>query len=408
MPGIISFPTIVEQAVDEFGGMFANTPERWHFAEVLTGLMVAERKNVSAINAEFAQTTDQSCLNRWITQVPWDVEQLNEHRLAWLQGHSSTRYSARGVIAIDNTLVDHSGEMIEDVGWFWDHADRRHLMAHDYVIANYVCTSGKHYPLEFRRFRKRAACAEDEPASPFKNHTHLFKELVDWVVEREIPGDFAFDSYFSSAESLNHIQGHKRGYVGDLKSNRKVRFKGAEMKAAEWAAGIAPDDRQRVDIGDRKQWYFTRTVHLPQVDHSVRLVILWDRKNGKKPVKCLVTNRVYWEISRILNVYRKRWTGTETFHQDGKQHLGMGDGQLRTAKGQTRHLYLVMLAHSLLIAQMQQGRACGWAHSVLTTIGQACRAVSRETLSKTIHWAVEQATTVGWNQQRIVTFLELA
>ncbi len=211
MPGIISFPTIVEQAVDEFGGMFANTPERWHFAEVLTGLMVAERKNVSAINAEFAQTTDQSCLNRWITQVPWDVEQLNEHRLAWLQGHSSTRYSARGVIAIDNTLVDHSGEMIEDAGWFWDHADRRHLIAHDYVIANYVCTSGKHYPLEFRRFRKRAACADVDPASPFKNHTHLFKELVDWVVEREIPGDFAFDSYFSSAESLNHIQGHKRG-----------------------------------------------------------------------------------------------------------------------------------------------------------------------------------------------------
>ena len=408
MPGIIAFPTIVEQAVDEFGWVFANTPERWHFAEYLTGLMVAERKNVSAINAEFAQATDQSCLNRWITQVPWDVELLNEHRLAWLQGHSSTRYSARGVIAIDNTLVDHSGEMIEDVGWFWDHADRRHLIAHDYVIANYVCTSGKHYPLEFRRFRKRAACAEDEPASPFKSHTTLFKELADGVVEREIPGDFAFDSYFSSAESLNHIQGHKRGYVGDLKSNRKVWFKGEEMKAAEWAAGIASDDRQRVDIGDRKQWYVTRTVRLPNVDHPVRLVILWDRKNGKKPAKYLVTNRVYWEISRILNVYRKRWTGTETFHRDGKQHLGMGDGQLRTAKGQTRHLYLVMLAHSLLIAQMEQGRACGWAHSALTTIGQACRAVSRETLSKTIHWAVEQATTLGWNQQRIVACLELA
>ena len=71
---------------------------------------------------------------------------------------------------------------------------------HDYVIANYLCTSGKHYPLESRRFRKRAACAEDEPTSPFKNHTTLFKELVDGVVEREIPGDFAFDSYFSSAE----------------------------------------------------------------------------------------------------------------------------------------------------------------------------------------------------------------
>ena len=65
-------------------------------AEYLTGLMVAERKNGSATHAEFAQTTDQSCLNRWITQVLWDVEQLNEHRLAWLQSRSSTRHSARG------------------------------------------------------------------------------------------------------------------------------------------------------------------------------------------------------------------------------------------------------------------------------------------------------------------------
>ena len=103
-----------------------------------------------------------------------------------------------------------------------------------------MCSSGKHYPLEFRRFRKREESAEGAPSPPFKNHTDLFKELVDWVVEREIPGDFAFDGYFSSAESLNPIQGHKRGYVGDLKSNRKVRFKGGEMKAAEWAAGGRP------------------------------------------------------------------------------------------------------------------------------------------------------------------------
>ena len=38
---------------------------------------------------------------------------------------------------------------------------------------------------------------------------------------------------------------------------------------------------------------------------------------------------------------RKRWTGTETFHRDGKQHPAMEDGQLRTAKGRTRHLYPV-------------------------------------------------------------------
>ena len=82
MPAIIEFPTIVEHAVEQFGALFANAPERRHFAEYLTGLLVAEKKNVSGINAEFAQTTDQSCLNRWITEVDWDAAKLNEQRLA--------------------------------------------------------------------------------------------------------------------------------------------------------------------------------------------------------------------------------------------------------------------------------------------------------------------------------------
>ena len=403
MPGIVAFPTVVEEAVAEFGGLFANAPERRHFAEYVTGLMVAERKNVSAINAEFVDTTDQSCLNRWITQVRWDGKWLNERRLEWLQDRPSTRYSARGVIAIDNTLVGHSGEKIADVGWFWDHSDQRHLIAHDYVIANYVCTSGKYYPLEFRRFRKRK---EGETDPSFKSHTELFKELVDWVVFRKIPGDFAFDCYFSSVDSLHHIHTHQRGYVAALKSNRKVEFKGRVMTVTEMASAIPSEDRKPV-IGKRNQWYFTKTLSLPKLGHRVRVVILWNRKNGKEAVKFLLTNRVHWEISRILNVYRNRWTGTETFHRDGKHHLGMGDCQLRSGEGQTRHRYLVMLTHSLLMAQMRQGRARDWAHTVLTTIGEACRAVSRETLGKTISWAVEQATTEGWTQERIFAHLKL-
>ena len=421
MPAIVEFPTIVEQAVKEFAGVFANEPERRHFAEYVTGLLIAQRKTVSGINAEFAVTTDQSCLNRWITEVNWDAELLNKKRLEWLQGDSSSRFSAQGVIAIDDTLIDHDGKLIEDVGWFWDHADKRYLIAHDYLIANYVCTSGKHYALEFRRFRKKEDCqlsdAQMQPTGAsgeqqqqlrqFKSHTDLFKELVDWVVERDIPGDFVFDCYFTNAEILNHIHSKGRGYVGDLKFNRKVWFKGRELKASELAAEIGPESRKPVIIGDTKQWYFTKTIYIPQVDHRVRLVILWERKNGKEAVKMMVSNRVYWEITRILKVYRKRWTGTETFHRDGKQHLGMGDCQLRKGEGQTRHMYLVMLTHSLLVSQMRQGRVSEWAQSILTTVGEACRAVLRETLGKTVTWAIERATLDGWGHERIKAHLAL-
>ena len=60
MPTTVDFPTLVKQALALFGDVFDNEPARRHFAEYLTGLMVAERKNISAINRQFAVTVSGS------------------------------------------------------------------------------------------------------------------------------------------------------------------------------------------------------------------------------------------------------------------------------------------------------------------------------------------------------------
>ena len=411
MPGIVDLPQVVQEAMRTFADLFACEPQRRHFGEYLTGLMIAERKSVSGINREFAETTDQSCLNRFLTAADWDVAALNERRLEWLQKSPDTRYSSQGVIAIDDVLIDHDGQFIKDVGWFWDHAEQRNKIAHDYLIANYVCPGGKHYPLEFRRFKKRDQC--EATGETFEDHTVLFCQLVDWVCERNIPGDFTFDSYFSNADNLNHIHskqdaaGRARGYVGDLKTNRKLEWKGRTLKADALAAQIPPEDRQELRRGDKRQWSFTCTVRIPNVNHKVRIVILWKQRRDAEPCKILVTNRITWEVKRILGVYRYRWTGTETFHRDGKQELGMGDCQLRDGQGQTRHMYLVMLAYSLLVRQLGQNRAQDWALHKLTTIGEACRAMLRETLRTTLAWAIQQVTEKSSSYEHVVAKLGL-
>jgi hypothetical protein len=412
MPGIVEFPKLIQDALEHYGDLFDNECQRRHFAEYLTGLVVAERKTVLGIHHEFAQTTDQSCLNRFLTEAPWDVEDLNRRRLEWLQQDPTTRYSDQGVIPIDNTLIDRDGLLIPDAGWYWDHAEDRYKIAQDYLFVNYVCTGGKHYPLEFRLFRKEEVC--QAIGEPFRNHTVLCCELIDWVCERDIPGDFAMDCYFTSAEVLNHIHGkpdrfgRPRGYVGDLKSNRKVEWKGQVIKVNELAASIPPEDRKELRIGDQRQWYFTVTLRIPEVNHKVRIVILWRYRHDPEPIKILVTNRITWEVSRIVRVYRHRWTGTETFHRDGKQQLGLGDCQLRDHQGQTRHIYLVMMAYSLLMGQLRQGCAKEWALHRLMTIGEACRAMVRETLRKTLSWAIEQVTERGLTFERVVAQLHIA
>lgn len=411
MPAIVEFPEVVAAALEAFSDLFANQPQRRHFAEYLTGLMVAQKKTVAGINAEFVDTTDSSCLNRFLTEVDWDVKQLNERRLALLQKEPDTRYHDDGVIAIDDVLIDHDGQFIEDVGWFWDHAEDRHKIAHDYLFINYVCRSGKHYPLEFRRFKKREQC--QARGEKFHDHGVLFRELIDWVCTRNIPGAFTFDSYFTSAENLNHIHAHRdrwdqpRAYIGDLKFNRKIWHRGKEIKAEEFAATIPREDRQELRRGDARQWYFTCSVRLPNVNHKVRIVIIWKNRRDRSPSKILVTNRTRWEATRIVRGYRDRWTGTETFHRDGKQELGMGDCQLRSGQGQTRHMYLVMLAYSLLMSQLRHRRANDWALRRLTTIGQACRAVTSQTLRTTLAWAIEQVTENSRKPQHVIAQLGL-
>ena len=153
--------------------------------------------------------------------------------------------------------------------------------------------------------------------------------------------------------------------------------------------------------------FYVPFVRIPDVNHRVRIVILWRYRHDEPCVKILVTNRITWEVSRIVRGYRHRWTGTETFHRDGKQQLGMGDCQLRDPQGQTRHMYLVMLAYSLLMSQLRQGRAKEWALHRLTTIGEACRAMFKEALRTTLSWAVNQITRFEQPYEHVVAQLGL-
>ena len=49
MPAIVAIPQVVEELLVQFGDLLPNEPSRRHFAEYLTGLLVAEHKTVSGI-----------------------------------------------------------------------------------------------------------------------------------------------------------------------------------------------------------------------------------------------------------------------------------------------------------------------------------------------------------------------
>jgi len=196
--------------------------------------------------------------------------------------------------------------------------------------------------------------------------------------------------------------------VGDLKTNLKLEWKCRIIKASELAASVPAADRKEMRMGDKRQWYFTVTATIPEVEHKVRVVVLWHYRHDERCGKVLVTSRNNWQVGRIVRVYRHRWAGTETVHRDGKQQLGLGDRQLRDDQGQTRHIYPVMLAYSLLMGELKQGRAREWPLHRLMTIGEACREMAREAPRTTQARAIEQVTERDQAHGHVVARLGLS
>ncbi len=80
---------------------------------------------------------------------------------------------------------------------------------------------------------------------------------------------------------------------------------------------------------------------------------------------------------------------------------------MRSSKGQTRHMYLVMLAYSLLMRQLKETHSGFPTLDTLMTIGESCQAIMRELLRMTILWAIERVTTQQWEADQVFAALNL-
>lgn len=115
---IYCIPSMVEQLYSGYRCCFLTEAQYTHFLRYETGLLMPVKANVESINSLFcgALKRDSSNVNRFLTETDWQKSDMESVRVERLKRHPILRPGKRGVIAIDEVLLEKTGEQMEGVG----------------------------------------------------------------------------------------------------------------------------------------------------------------------------------------------------------------------------------------------------------------------------------------------------
>jgi SRSO17 transposase len=436
---IVSAAPVVTTHASVFRDLFENRCQFEHFQNYLTGLMVLSNKSLSNMARCVVESSDKTNLSRFFSEAPWLAEEVNNRRVSYLleqtQGYRSMK--SKSALVIDDTLCEHVGSLFEFIDRHYDHCDNSYPLAHNPVTSHFV-SGGVRFPVDMRLYRRyeeitrweeyvRKHFPDREIPRKRKERAALHKSIDPVLLEdpqfRALHGQFVtkislaidlvrqaeqkgipfttvlFDSWYLSEDLAHALEELKKDWVSLLKKNRNLEMgsfilrdetgeaivmKGPHIKVEALVPLIPRNAYQKVCIGDQIFFCFTLAVRIPSLG-KVRLVISFenDQLNGTYAV--LVSNRLDWSAKQIIATYLERWP-IETFYQDSKGHLGLGDYRMRSAKAIGKHWCLVFVAYSLLhldclVGSLKRGTVPA------KTIGEACRQQAQALVQKLILFA---------------------
>ena len=319
-------------------------PQWRHFKTYINGLILGEKgeKNIQDIISNTLDGRSQSSLNRFLTKPRWGVRRLNNIRLKEnLKGIEDD-----GILILDDTLIEKTGEDMDGVGYLYDHSKRRNILCHNVVSTFYV--NGNHMvPLHFNPYIKKEVAEELDIW--FKTRIQIAIDLLRMAFFWVKPSVVVFDEWYMCKELLEFLNSYKISWVSMAKSNRLILQGNGEWVTLEkYGKNIPRNCFKKINKKleeKRYRWFYETKVVMKNVG-EVKLVILKERINSRN-CKFLVSSDTSMDGLRVFEYYKKRWS-IEVFYRDCKQHLGMGEYQVRKLDAVVIHLHLVFLAYTLL------------------------------------------------------------
>lgn len=406
---LVEFPELVQHYAPYFEAVFS--PEAFvEFERYISGLMVSENKTVEGINRLFVHDPrDQSSLNRWLTESPFDLNALNAARLRLLESLPGTQLKSQGVLSVDDTLLKHYGQHFEKIAYLFDHVTQSYWWAHNLVTLHYSDDTTDYpalyqlwQPVELDKLEQGLSAAgiklkaskqalKVDPAQVHKwrqylvgvwrRHQrqpavaalydsklciaeHLLRQWVDTHPGLRLP--VTFDSWYTQPAFCRYLdQTLGLPYVGTLDEAARLELKTGEELLVDFAARLKAEHLAALPHGKaavfrpitisykgQAEHYFSYCeTHRVRTFGKVRLVINHRQPDLADPPVFYIANRLVWQAAGMTRIRRHRWP-VEVYYEEGKAE-GLDQYQLRDFGAIEKHVALIAVVYSLLRAAQQ-------------------------------------------------------
>jgi len=370
---------VMDEILEKYRPCFSK-PQFQNFSTYTMGLITCEgKKNIQAINRTFMDAKDQSSLNRFLTQSPWDLQTIQDKRLSLANENLHSAQNSIGYFLIDDTINNKTGKHMENVGYHYDSKIGKSVLGHDIVTTHYV-NGDTEYPVGVSLYVKKETCQQKN--AEFKTKIQLAVEQIKAFKAPEgVRIMVDFDCWFFCHQIVDAVKARVWDWVTQADSNRIIHYKGKKTNVTELAKSLGDERFKQMMIDGKAYSVCSLKGWMPKVG-DVRLVV----SKEDDGFHFYVSNRLDYSARQVLLAYKVRHRIDE-FYRDVKQNLGLEAYQMRSGRGAIIHWHLVFCAHTLLTILKKSAIAVdGRLAGRLATLGDVCRWVKKECSRKLVDW----------------------
>ena len=360
---IVNTPPVLNKLISHYSGFFTK-PQRKHFSQLITGLIVSENKTLQEINDSFGKC-DQSSFNRFVSHSDWDLDNLNELRLQQVKEYIPLK--KKGILIIDESLCHKTGRKMELAGVHRSGVTKKLEWGHMLVNAFYTDTDDNEFPVKTDIYVREQDCKKNN-VSVFKTKREIAIEQIDFALAQNLPISLVcVDAGYQGEGFTQEIIQRKLDFLVGVRITTKISIhRQKRILIKDYLQSLTHNDFKK-HIKNKKIYYYNISKVSIRGIGFVKLVISY-KKDDEENKKCYITN-LKEKDKTIINLLIKRWD-IECFHRDAKQHLGLEAYQVRKGRGMQVVALAILIAYTLVILAK---RILKTPIRPLKTIGEVCR-----------------------------------